>query len=107
MSGSGGNGPIKNSRLFDQARKVRNRPFVDNRWLSLSGLPNLRQVSTGQAGQETGYHTPSERMPQRHANRPMGWAGNRSEPLPLAGVDKSTERRQRAMRHGRGVTAVL
>jgi len=52
----------QDSRLLNNARKVRNCLFVDGRRrFSLAGLPNLRQVSTGQDGQETGCHTPSKR----------------------------------------------
>jgi hypothetical protein len=44
----------------------------------------IRQVSARQDCQ----HHPSKRMPQRQANRPIGWARNTSEPLGLAGVNK-------------------
>jgi hypothetical protein len=58
-AGEGGHGPsllrlacvwrtaLQDSRLLNNARKVRNRFFVDGRRrLSLAGLPNLRQVLT-------------------------------------------------------------
>jgi hypothetical protein len=42
----------QDSRLLNNPRKVRNRLVVDGRRLSLAGLPDFRQVSTGQDGQE-------------------------------------------------------
>jgi len=54
---------LQDSRLLNNARKVRNRFFVDGRrrrWLSR--LPDdPREVSTGQDGQEGGSHAPSKR----------------------------------------------
>jgi hypothetical protein len=76
-------GAALDSRLLNNARKVRDRPGVDGRRLSL--LPDFRQVSAGQDGQQAGCHTPSKPMPQRQANRAIGWAWNASE-LPLIGV---------------------
>jgi hypothetical protein len=55
------------SRLLNN--KVRNSRVVDGRRLSLSGVPDFRQVSTGQDGQQARCHTTSKRMPQRQVNR--------------------------------------
>ena len=53
---------LQDSRLLNNARKAGNRLFVDGRRrLSLARLLNLRQVSTGQDGQEAGCHAPSKR----------------------------------------------
>jgi hypothetical protein len=59
---------LQDSRLFNNARKVRNR-FVDGRRrLWLSRLPDdPREVSTGQDGQEAGCHAPSKRALRRQA----------------------------------------
>ncbi len=64
---------MQDSRLLNNPREVRNRLAVDGRRLSLYGLPDFRQ------------HTRSKRMQQRQANRPIDWAENAPEPLPLAG----------------------
>jgi hypothetical protein len=77
------------SRLPDHAREVRDRLFVDGRRLSLSRLPDFRQVAAAQDCQEAGRHAASKRRPERQANRPIGWARNQSAPLPIADVDKS------------------
>jgi hypothetical protein len=74
----------QDSRLLNHARKVRNRLFAAGRRLSLFGLPNLRQVLTGQDRQEAGCHPPSKRTSLRQANCPIGWAWNISELLQIA-----------------------
>ncbi len=46
----------QDARLLDHASKIRDRLFVDNRWLGLARLPDLRQVAAGQDCQETEGH---------------------------------------------------
>jgi hypothetical protein len=77
----------QDTRLFNNACEIRNRPGVDDPQRSLSRLPgDLWQVSTGQDGQQAGCHGLSKRMPQRRANRPIDWARNMFGTPPLAGV---------------------
>jgi len=47
---------LQNPRLPNHARKVRDRLFVDNRWLSFARLPDLRLVVAGQDREEAGRH---------------------------------------------------
>jgi hypothetical protein len=69
-------GPARQiSRLLNNPRKVRDRLVVDGRGLSLPGLPDFRQVSTGRTVRKRGAMSPSKRMPQRQANRPIDWLG--------------------------------
>ena len=39
---------LQNARLLNHARKVRDRLFIDGRWLRLSRLLDLRQIAAGQ-----------------------------------------------------------
>jgi len=53
----------QDSRLLNNARKVRNHLFVDGR--RRLGPDDPREVSTGQDGQKAGCHTPSNRTLHR------------------------------------------
>ncbi len=55
-------GALQDSRLLNNARKIRNRLFVDGRRLRPD---DPRQILTGQDGQEAGCHTPSKRTQHR------------------------------------------
>jgi hypothetical protein len=73
----------QNSRLYNDAREVRDRLFVDDRWFrfSVAGF-SAYFCQSGSLGKKMPY--PSKRSPQRQANSPMGWAWNTSEPLRIA-----------------------
>ena len=75
---------LQDSRLLNNARKIRNGLFVDGRRFRLSRLPDFRQVSSGQDRAEAGCYGLSKRRRERLANRPIGSAWNASEPLRIA-----------------------
>jgi hypothetical protein len=87
---------FQDARPLDHAREIRDRLFVEGGRLSLSRLPDFRQVAAGQDRQEARCHPPIKAVPAAAGKSFYRLGLEQFQPLPTAGVDKPAATRRLA-----------